>query len=85
GWEGSRNNAGEIQTNHKFPNMKALIDQIHSKGLRAGIYSSPGPRTCQGLEGSQHHEEQDAKTWADWGIDYLKYDLCSYQDVLKET
>lgn len=77
-WEGTRDAAGEIQTNEKFPDMKALGDYIHARGLRFGIYSSPGPQTCAGYEGSYHHEEQDARTWARWGVDYVKYDWCSY-------
>ena len=59
--------------------MKALADYVHSKGLKLGIYSSPGAQTCARFEGSLGHEEQDAQTYADWGIDYLKYDLCSYR------
>ena len=83
-WEGPRDASGEITTNEKFPDMKALVDYIHSKGLKAGIYSSPGPRTCQQkYAGSWQHEEQDARTWAKWGFDYLKYDWCSYTDVEK--
>jgi alpha-galactosidase len=77
-WEGKRDAQGRIQSNEKFPDMKALADYVHSKGLKLGIYSSPGPKTCAGFEGSLGHEEQDAQTYADWGIDYLKYDLCSY-------
>ena len=57
--------------------MKALGDYVHAKGLKLGIYSSPGPATCGGYEGSYGHEEQDARTYAAWGIDYLKYDWCS--------
>jgi alpha-galactosidase len=75
-WEGERDAKGNIQTNKKFPNMKALADYVHSKGLKLGIYSSPGPNTCAGYEGSFGHEEQDARIYADWGIDYLKYDWC---------
>ena len=75
-WEGGRDARGNIQTNKKFPEMKALADYVHSKGLKLGIYSSPGPNTCAGYEGSYGHEEQDAKTYAAWGIDYLKYDWC---------
>jgi alpha-galactosidase len=67
---------GEIVTNEKFPDMKGLVDYIHSKGLKAGIYSGPGNTTCQGLMASLGHEEQDARTWAKWGFDYLKYDWC---------
>src|SRR5262249_28205 len=66
-----------------FPNMKALADYVHSKGLKIGIYSSPGPKTCAGYEGSYGHEEQDAKTFAAWGIDYLKYDWCSASRIYK--
>ena len=76
-WEGTRDAQGNIQANDKFPDMKGLADYVHSKGLKVGIYSSPGPRTCAGFEGSYGHEEQDAKTFAAWGIDYLKYDWCS--------
>jgi alpha-galactosidase len=75
-WEAGRDPAGNIQTNKKFPDMKALADYVHSKGLKLGIYSSPGPNTCAGYEGSYGHEEQDARTYAAWGIDYLKYDWC---------
>jgi alpha-galactosidase len=75
-WERERDSSGNIQTNKKFPDMKALADYVHSKGLKLGIYSSPGPNTCAGYEGSYGHEEQDARTYAAWGIDYLKYDWC---------
>jgi alpha-galactosidase len=76
-WEGDRDANGVIRTNDKFPDMKALADYVHSKGLKFGIYSSPGPYTCAGYEGSYGHEAQDAKTYAAWGVDYLKYDWCS--------
>jgi alpha-galactosidase len=76
-WEGVRDAHGVLQSNHKFPDMKALADYVHSKGLKLGIYSSPGPRTCAGYPGSYGYEAVDAKTWAGWGIDYLKYDWCS--------
>jgi hypothetical protein len=65
-------------TNDKFPDMKRLSDYIHSKGLKFGIYSSPGPKTCGGYEGSFGYEKNDANTFAEWGVDYLKYDWCSY-------
>jgi alpha-galactosidase len=85
-WEPARRDAsGNITTNNKFPNMKALADYVHSKGLKLGIYSSPGPRTCAGYLGSYQHEEQDAKTFASWGIDYLKYDWCSASQVYDNT
>jgi alpha-galactosidase len=66
--------------------MKDLADYVHRRGLKLGIYSSPGPKTCAGFEGSYGHEEQDAKTYAAWGVDYLKYDLCSfYAAVMAKT
>ncbi len=83
-WEGVRDANGNLQPNHKFPDMKALADYVHSKGLKLGIYSSPGPRTCAGYPGSYGHEEQDAKTFASWGIDYLKYDWCSAGMIYKD-
>lgn len=67
---------GMINSNKKFPDMKALCDYIHSKGLKAGIYSSPGLYTCQGHTGSFKFEEKDAQRYAEWGFDYLKYDWC---------
>ncbi len=70
---------GTILTNADFPDMKALTAYIHSKGLKAGIYTSPGPLTCGRYTGSWQHEEQDARTFAAWGFDLLKYDLCSYR------
>src|SRR6266704_99721 len=82
-WEGPRDAQGNITSNLKFPDMKALADYVHSKGLKIGIYSSPGPKTCAGYEGSYGHEEQDAKTFAAWGIDYLKYDWCSASRIYK--
>ena len=82
-WEGERDANGNITGNLKFPDMKALADYVHSKGLKIGIYSSPGPKTCAGYEGSYGHEEQDAKTYAAWGIDYLKYDWCSAGEIYK--
>jgi len=83
-WQGKRDEQGVLQPNEKFPDMKGLADYVHSKGLKIGIYSSPGPKTCAGYEGSYQHEEQDARTWAAWGIDYLKYDWCSAKTVYKD-
>ena len=83
-WESKERDAqGNITTNEKFPDMKALADYVHSKGLKLGIYSSPGDKTCAGYLGSLDHEEQDAKTYAAWGIDYLKYDLCGFRDPMR--
>ena len=80
-WQGERNAQGEIQTNEKFGDMKKLGAYIHARGLKYGIYSSPGPQTCAGHLGSYEHELQDAQTYADWGVDFLKYDWCSYGGV----
>ena len=84
-WQGKRGADGVIRANEKFPDMKALGDYIHSKGLKFGIYSSPGPKTCAGYEGSFRHEAQDAQTYAEWGVDYLKYDWCSAAGVYKPS
>lgn len=80
-WEGERDAHGTLTTNKKFPDMRALADYVHSKGLKIGIYSSPGPNTCAGYEGSYGHEDQDARTYAAWGIDYLKYDWCGARNL----
>ncbi|MGH9351030.1 MAG: glycoside hydrolase family 27 protein [Terriglobia bacterium] len=82
-WQGDRDKHGNIRGNRKFPDMKALADYVHSKGLKIGIYSSPGPKTCAGYTGSYGHEEQDARTYAAWGFDYLKYDWCSAGQIYK--
>ncbi len=79
-----RSSKGEILTNEKFPDMKKLGNDIHELGLKFGIYSSPGELTCGGYTASYDHEYQDAKTFAKWGIDYLKYDLCSYRKIMKD-
>jgi alpha-galactosidase len=82
GWQAaSRNNKKELMPNEKFPDIKRLADYVHSKGLKIGLYSSPGPKTCGGFLGSFQNEQLDAQTWADWGIDYLKYDWCSYRNT----
>ncbi|MGH7996410.1 MAG: glycoside hydrolase family 27 protein, partial [Opitutaceae bacterium] len=78
-----RDGKGNILPNSFFPDMKALTDYIHARGLKAGIYSSPGPWTCAGFTGSYEHEEQDARQFAAWGFDFLKYDWCSYNGIVK--
>src|SRR5580700_6979526 len=83
-WQGERDAQGNIHANSKFPDMKALADYVHSKGLKIGIYSGPGEQTCAHYAGSLGHEAQDAKTYANWGIDYLKYDLCSYRKNMEQ-
>lgn len=82
GWEAEKRNVkNEIVANAKFPDMKALGNWLHEKGLKFGIYSSPGPKTCGGYLGSYKFEKLDAAMYANWGIDYLKYDWCSYGDL----
>lgn len=77
GWQGERDEHGNVRPNRKFPDMKGLADYLHGHGLKLGMYTSPGPKSCAGFEGSYGHEEQDARTFAEWGVDYLKYDWCS--------
>jgi alpha-galactosidase len=76
---------GTIRPNRRFPDMAGLAEYIHAKGLKFGIYTSPGPRTCAGFEGAYGHEEQDARTFARWGVDFLKYDWCSYGKIAPGT
>ena len=73
-----RDKDGYINPNKRFLDMKALGNFIHDKGLKMGIYSSPGPLTCGGCIGSFQHENKDAQIYGQWGVDYLKYDWCSY-------
>ncbi len=82
-WQGPRKENGDIEGNERFPDMKALGDYVHSRGLKFGIYTSPGPGTCAGYPGSWHHEEQDAQTYAQWGVDFVKSDWCSYGYIVK--
>jgi alpha-galactosidase len=78
-WQISRDAAGNIVVDHKnFPNgIKPLADYVHSKGLKFGIYSDAGTKTCAGRPGGRGHEYQDALQYAAWGVDYLKYDWCN--------
>ncbi len=78
-----RDASGNILPNAYFSDLRALTDYIHARGLKAGIYTSPGPGTCAGFGGSYQHEVQDARQFADWGFDFLKYDWCSYGNVVK--
>ncbi|MBN1185386.1 MAG: glycoside hydrolase family 27 protein [Bacteroidales bacterium] len=77
-WQVSRDENGNILADKdRFPNgMKYLADYIHSKGLKFGIYSCAGTQTCGGRPGSRGYEFQDARTYAQWGVDYIKYDWC---------
>ena len=81
GWQGQRDANGRLHPNERFPDMKGLADYVHAKGLKLGIYSSPGPQTCGKHEGSYRHEAEDARTFADWGVDSLKYDWCTASRV----
>ncbi len=83
-WMGPRDAAGHLQPNEKFPDMRALAAAVHARGLKLGIYSSPGPRTCEDFTASYQHEAQDAATFAGWGVDFLKYDWCSYEEIAKD-
>ena len=76
-----RDPQGNIRPNRRFPDMQALAAYIHNKGLKAGLYTSPGPVDCADSTGSYQHEEADARTFAAWGFDFLKYDWCSYSTV----
>lgn len=75
-WHGERDAEGNIHADpHRFPSgIRALADYVHSRGLKFGIYTDAGDRTCQGKPGSRGHEFQDAQRYAAWGVDYLKYD-----------
>jgi alpha-galactosidase len=80
-----RNENGMINSNGRFPDMKAMTDYIHSLGLKAGIYTSPGPRTCAGFVAAYQYEEKDIQRYVDWGFDFLKYDWCSYNGIARDT
>ena len=79
GWQIARDDEGSIVVDpQKFPSgIKALADYVHSRGLKFGLYSDAGTKTCGGFPGSLGHEYQDARTYAAWGVDYLKYDWCN--------
>jgi alpha-galactosidase len=79
-----RNSVGNININKRFPDMKAMTHYIHSKGLKAGSYTSPGPYTCAGHVSAYGYEEQDVKQYVSWGFDFLKYDWCSYGNIAKD-
>ena len=76
-----RDAQGAVLPNSKFPDIQGMIDEIHAHGLKAGVYTSPGPWTCGGYVGAYRHEAADAKRFAQWGFDFLKYDWCSYGGV----
>jgi alpha-galactosidase len=76
-----RDKNGMINSNKRFPDMKSLTDYIHSLGLKAGIYTSPGPLTCAGHTGAFNYEQNDVQRFVEWGYDFLKYDWCSYGTI----
>jgi len=78
-----RDAQGKVNANARFPDMKALTDYIHAKGLKAGIYTSPGPTTCAGHVGAYEHEELDVRRFVEWGFDFLKHDWCSYGQIAR--
>lgn len=85
-WAGSRDSNGNIQPDTKaFPDFQGVIDYIHSKGLLFGLYSDAGTQTCKGRPGSLNYEKQDAQTYANWKVDYLKYDNCHNTGIAPET
>ncbi len=73
-----------VQSNKRFPDMRGLTEYIHARGLKAGIYTSPGSTTCAGHIGAYQHEELDVKHFVDWGFDFLKYDWCSYDRIAQD-
>ena len=80
-----RDTEGRVNANKRFPDMKALTDYIHAKGLKAGIYTSPGTLTCAGHVGASAYEEHDVRRFVEWGFDFLKYDWCSYGQIAKDN
>jgi alpha-galactosidase len=86
-WQVSRDASGIIVADPaKFPSgIKALADYVHSKGLKLGIYTDAGTGTCEKRPGSLNHEDQDAKTYASWGIDYVKIDWCNAEGLDPEV
>ncbi len=84
-WQGTRDFKGVLRPNSKFGDMKELGDHIHALGLKFGIYSTPSDTTCAGYEGSFGREITDARTYGKWGVDYLKYDYCSYDKVARSV
>ena len=80
-----RDTNGAVLPNWNFPDIKGLADYIHGKGLKAGLYTSPGSWTCGGYVGAYQHEATDARKFSEWGFDFLKYDLCSYRSLVRNN
>ena len=81
GWQGARDAQGVLHPNERFPDMKALGDHIHSQGLKFGLTASAAPKSCNGLEGSYGHEAQDARSFAEWGVDHVVYEWCGAEMI----
>jgi len=78
GWQGERDSQGVLHANANFPDMQDLATYLHARGLKFGIYTTMGPKGCNGFTGSLGYEEQDAQTFITWGVDFVKYDACNY-------
>ena len=81
GWQGARDAEGVLHPNDRFPDMKALGDYIHSQGLKFGLTASAAPKSCNGMEGSYGYEELDARTFAEWGVDYVVLEWCGTEAI----
>ena len=81
GWQGPRDENGALRGNENFPDMKVLGDYIHAKGLRFGLLTSAGAQSCGGFTGSYGHEAEDARNFAEWGVDVLVYDFCGTEKI----
>jgi len=79
-----RDAKGRVNSNPRFPDMKAMTDFIHGLGLKAGIYTSPGPKTCADHVAAWGREREDVERFVEWGFDFLKYDWCSYSEKAKD-
>jgi alpha-galactosidase len=84
GWEDGRDETGRIRVAAKMGDLKTLANHIHQLGLRMGLYSSPGPKTCGGFTGSLGYEKEDAQSLVDWEVDYFKHDWCSYEKIVPD-
>jgi len=81
GWQGERDTERVLHPNERFPDMKALGDYIHSQGLKFGLTASVAPKSCNGFKGSYGHEAQDARTLAEWGVDYVVFEWCGAEGI----
>ena len=81
GWQGARDKDRVLHPNERFPDMKALGDYIHSQGLKFGLTTSLAPESCNGSQGSYGYEALDARTFAEWGVDYVVFDWCGAEGI----